>query len=133
MSDLEPSREHPRVPGPSLWPVGLALGIVVLLVGLVMAWWIVALGVVIVFVFALLWARDVAQEQGLAVLWQREPASAGSLTVGKFPSEWMVVARDLRELGNLPGDARWRQPEVPPTTPLWTDDFSNILSVLSFR
>ncbi len=72
----------------------------------------------------------VAQEQGLAVLWQREPASAGSLTVGKFPSEWMVVARDLRDLGSLPGDARWRQPEVPPTTPLWTDDFSNILAVL---
>jgi len=72
----------------------------------------------------------VAQEQGLAVLWQREPASAGSLIVGKFPSEWMVVARDLRDLGSLPGDARWRQPEVPPTTPLWTDDFSNILAVL---
>src|SRR3954471_1650154 len=66
MSDLEPSRDHPRVPGPSLWPVGLALGIVVLLVGLVMAWWVVALGVVIVFVFALLWTRDIAQEQGLA-------------------------------------------------------------------
>src|SRR4051812_34504779 len=65
MSDLEPSREHPRVPGPSLWPVGLALGIVVLLVGFVMAWWIVALGVVVVFVFALLWARDVAREHGV--------------------------------------------------------------------
>src|SRR5262245_28215302 len=75
MSDLEPSREHPRVPGPSLWPVGLALGIVVLLVGFAMAWWIVALGVVIVFVFALLWARDVAREQGVDAA-ADEPAPA---------------------------------------------------------
>ena len=65
MSDLEPSREHPRVPGPSLWPVGLALGIVVILVGFAMAWWIVALGVVIFLVFGILWGRDIAREQGL--------------------------------------------------------------------
>ena len=33
---LEPSHdEHPHVPGPSLWPVGFALGVVVLLVGLI--------------------------------------------------------------------------------------------------
>src|SRR5262245_31045399 len=73
MSDLEPSRQDPRVPGPSLWPIGLALGIVVLLVGFVMAWWIVAVGVVIIFVFALLWARDIAEERGLAAA--AEPAA----------------------------------------------------------
>ena len=77
MSDLEPSREHPRVPGPSLWPVGLALGIVVLLVGLVHGLVIVALGVAIVFVFALLWARDVAQEQGLADSEMAAPEASG--------------------------------------------------------
>jgi hypothetical protein len=72
----------------------------------------------------------VAQEEGLTVLWQREPATAGSLTVGKFPSEWMVVARGPRDLGSLPSDARWRVPDVPAATPLWSDDFSNILAVL---
>ncbi len=71
-----------------------------------------------------------AREHGLTVLWQREPASAGSLEDGKFPSEWMVMARDARDLGNLTGDARWVAPVVPESTPLWTDDFSNILSVL---
>ena len=65
MSDLEPSRQDSHVPGPSLWPVGLALGIVVLLVGFAMAWWVVAVGVVVVFVFGLLWARDIAAEKGL--------------------------------------------------------------------
>ena len=39
---MEPrAPEHPHVPGPSLWPVGFALGIVALLVGLVVSWWIV--------------------------------------------------------------------------------------------
>jgi menaquinol-cytochrome c reductase iron-sulfur subunit len=37
----------------------------VLLVGFAMAWWIVALGVVLVFIFALLWVRDRAAEHGL--------------------------------------------------------------------
>jgi hypothetical protein len=71
-----------------------------------------------------------AQDQGLVAIWQREPATAGSLTDGKFPSEWMVIARDRADLGALAADARWQPPVVAATTPLWTDDFSNILSVL---
>jgi hypothetical protein len=71
-----------------------------------------------------------AQAEGLTALWQREPASAGSLADGKFPSEWMVLARDARDLGRLTSDPRWTAPRVQPATPLWTDDFSNILSVL---
>ena len=42
----------------------------------------------------------------------------------------MVVAREARDLGGLTTDARWGAPVVAPSTPLWTDDFSNILSVL---
>jgi spermidine synthase len=71
-----------------------------------------------------------AQDQGLVAVWQREPATAGSLTDGKFPSEWMVIARNRADLGALVNDPRWKAPAVAPTTPLWTDDFSNILSVL---
>ena len=71
-----------------------------------------------------------AQDQGLVALWQREPATAGSLTDGKFPSEWMVIARDRADLGALAADSRWKAPAVAATTPLWSDDFSNILSVL---
>jgi spermidine synthase len=71
-----------------------------------------------------------AQSEGLVALWQREPGTAGSFSEGKFPSEWMVLARDRAALGGLAGDPRWKPPVVAPTTPLWTDDFSNILSVL---
>ena len=71
-----------------------------------------------------------AADQGLVALWQREPATAGSLAEGKFPSEWMVIARTPGDLGGLVHDARWKAPAVAADTPLWTDDFSNILSVL---
>jgi hypothetical protein len=72
----------------------------------------------------------VAQEHGLTVLWQQEPATAGSLEEGKFPSEWIVMARRAGDLGVVATDPRWIPPVVPASTPLWTDDFSNILSVL---
>src|SRR5512133_2805685 len=44
---LEPNRDHPHVPGPSLWPVGFAVGVVVLLVGLIVGWPIIILGAVL--------------------------------------------------------------------------------------
>jgi menaquinol-cytochrome c reductase iron-sulfur subunit len=62
---LEPSREHPHVPGPSLWPVGFALGVVALLVGVVVNWAIVAAGAVIAVIFGFLWVRDLARGHGL--------------------------------------------------------------------
>jgi hypothetical protein len=71
-----------------------------------------------------------AESEGLVARWQREPPTAGSLEAGKFPSEWMVLARDPADLGVLAHDPRWIPPAVAPWTPLWTDDFSNILSVL---
>lgn len=46
------------------------------------------------------------------------------------PSEWMLAARSERDLGPLAADPRWQVPQIPASTPLWTDDFSNILSVL---
>jgi Rieske Fe-S protein len=55
---VDPSREHPHVPGPSLWPVGLALGAVVLLVGFVVSWSLVAVGAIITLIFGFLWIKD---------------------------------------------------------------------------
>jgi menaquinol-cytochrome c reductase iron-sulfur subunit len=48
-----------HLPPPTLWPVGVALGIVCILVGLVVSWPAVAVGGGIVLVFGFLWARDV--------------------------------------------------------------------------
>ena len=30
---MQPQEDHPHVPGPSLWPVGFAVGVVVLMIG----------------------------------------------------------------------------------------------------
>jgi Rieske Fe-S protein len=50
-------------PPPSLWPVGFAVGIVCLLVGLVISWWVAAVGAVLAAVFGFLWARDVVGQR----------------------------------------------------------------------
>lgn len=71
-----------------------------------------------------------AADAGLEALWQREPPDAGSWALGKFPSEWLIVARDRADFGRLSTDSRWKTPQAPAGTPLWTDDFSNILSVI---
>jgi menaquinol-cytochrome c reductase iron-sulfur subunit len=43
--------------------VGFAVGIVCLLVGLVISWWVAALGAALALVFGFLWARDVATRE----------------------------------------------------------------------
>ena len=55
-----PGDDRPQLPQPSLWPVGFAVGIVCLLVGLVVSWWVAAVGAALALVFGFLWARDVA-------------------------------------------------------------------------
>ena len=68
--------EHPHVPGPSLWPVGFAVGIVVLLIGLIVSWWILAAGAVIALAFAFLWVRDLTGGTALAHAPDVPPESA---------------------------------------------------------
>jgi len=75
-------------------------------------------------------AARIAEEAGLAALWQSEPPNAGSLISGKLPSDWMVFARRREDFGSLVNDERWVTPVAPRQAPLWTDDFSNVLSVL---
>jgi Rieske Fe-S protein len=58
--------DHPHVPGPSLWPVGFAVGIVVLLVGLIISWWVAALGAAVALAFAFVWVRDLTAGTSLA-------------------------------------------------------------------
>jgi hypothetical protein len=73
----------------------------------------------------------IATAAGAVVLWQQEsPADAGPDS-GKQASEWLIVTRERRDLGRLAEDPRWKVPLVDyHRTPLWTDDFSNILTVI---
>jgi hypothetical protein len=71
-----------------------------------------------------------AESHGLIARWQQHSANPAAMP-GQFSSDWMVMARSADDLGTLIDDPRWLRPPIPPGTPLWTDDFSNILSVLS--
>ena len=73
-----------------------------------------------------------AASHGLIARVQRQAVNQ-AITPERFTSEWMVMARDANDLGRLAGDSRWSAPSIPPSTPLWTDDFSNIVSVLSLN
>ena len=53
--------ETPHLPPPSLWPVGFAIGIACLLVGLVVSSARRRIGAVIAAVFGFLWVRDVTR------------------------------------------------------------------------
>ena len=63
---MEPEEGHGQEEqsAPSLWPIGLAVGVVCLLVGLVVSWVAVAVGAVLFVIFGALWARDVASGHG---------------------------------------------------------------------
>ena len=55
--------DRPHLPPPSLWPVGFAVGIACILVGLIVSpKLIVPIGVVIAVVFGFLWARDATRD-----------------------------------------------------------------------
>jgi hypothetical protein len=44
---LEPKTDQPHVPGPSLWPIGFAIGVACVLVGLIVSMPAVIVGAVI--------------------------------------------------------------------------------------
>jgi Rieske Fe-S protein len=55
--------EEPHLPPPTLWPIGFAIGIVVVLVGLIIDPILISsIGGAIAVVFAFLWARDATAE-----------------------------------------------------------------------
>jgi len=62
---VEPNREHHDLPGPSLWPIGFAIGIACLLVGLIVSWIVVAVGATLALVFAFMWVRELASARAL--------------------------------------------------------------------
>jgi hypothetical protein len=65
---------------------------------------------------------------------------------GKQPSQWVILTKKRENFGKLlqpPGTmdyegrtvtlTAWSELEAPGDTPLWTDDFSNILSVMTWK
>ncbi|HYY64776.1 MAG TPA: Rieske 2Fe-2S domain-containing protein [Gaiellaceae bacterium] len=85
---MEPhqGQDKPHLPPPSLWPIGFAIGIVCILVGLIVSWPAAAVGVAITLLFGFLWVRDVTGPYRRRDI-GTEPAVAGpeSATTGAPP------------------------------------------------
>jgi Rieske Fe-S protein len=53
--------DQPHLPAPSIWPIGFAVGIACILIGLVISLLVAVIGFAIALVFGFLWLRDVTR------------------------------------------------------------------------
>jgi hypothetical protein len=51
----------------------------------------------------------------------------------KYGTSWVILARDMRDFGELAKDRRWTELNSEEPIGLWTDDFSNLLGVFNWR
>jgi SAM-dependent methyltransferase len=79
----------------------------------------------------------ITADLGLAALWRldvnRSPERLAQ--VMRRSSEWLIAARsgeDLQRVVRARPAAGWQAVEVDPALPVWTDDYSNILSVFKW-
>jgi hypothetical protein len=52
--------------------------------------------------------------------------------IGAFTSHWVLITQQHEDFGPLTRRVDWVPLSPSPRGPLWTDDFSNILSVFRF-
>jgi hypothetical protein len=74
--------------------------------------------------------REAADLGAAALVWEDDATVEEMTTTGRYGSVWVAVARSTDDLKGLAADGRWRAVRVGPGTPLWTDDYSNILGVI---
>lgn len=72
---------------------------------------------------------NLAQDAGLVCLYQDNWVSEAEQNAFYIRSMWVVMARTQADLGELAADQRWTALAKNPQAGLWTDDFSNVLSV----
>jgi len=70
----------------------------------------------------------IAKEMGVTALALESSPNQRQYDQGMRPSIWMVIVRDRSHAAKLIG---WRPAKPHSDTPLWTDDYSNILSAYS--
>ena len=75
---------------------------------------------------------SIAHGLGVAIALRSDfELGAASRREVKYGSDWVVMARHRDELGALASDPRWHAPQAPEGFRQWTDDYSNIMSVLA--
>jgi spermidine synthase len=75
---------------------------------------------------------NLARDRGLACYDQVDEQVEGE--PGKLSSNWVMMANKKEDLGSVPNDRRWRLCSTTSnSSEVWTDDFSNILSIFKWR
>ena len=75
-----------------------------------------------------------AQQEGLFALANVDDRiPAADTRIGRFPSHWVLLARNPEALALLAGRPGWRPPAFREGVRPWTDDYSNIIQVLTRR
>ena len=76
---------------------------------------------------------SLAKARGLVALECDEAAVVAAMKAGKYPSRWVAIARGAEHLGKLASDERWQPLQSRPGMRVWTDDYSNLLSIFDWR
>lgn len=71
-----------------------------------------------------------SRDAGLAALSQNDNNES---TKGKYRSHWVIMARKEADFSSLRNDARWVKLRSGEQSAVWTDDFSNVLSVFRWK
>jgi menaquinol-cytochrome c reductase iron-sulfur subunit len=92
---VEPNRDQHHLPGPSLWPIGFAIGVACVLVGLIISWPVVAVGAAIAAISAALWIRD--SGRGYATAVEHEPETRPARAGEAVPADQVGTAMPVME------------------------------------
>ena len=75
---------------------------------------------------------DLARSRALTCV-ARDDTQPNQQIEGKEASQWVVMARRPEDLNNLMSDPRWYTLNGDTTRHVWTDDFSNIITIFKWR
>jgi spermidine synthase len=70
------------------------------------------------------------QDQGLMAVEQAQQNAADDIQTGKYASDWVIASADAGAIHLLAMDPRWKPLSPQRQMRVWTDDYSNILTVL---
>lgn len=102
-ADPEHEAGPPHLPSPTIWPIGFAAGVALVLVGLVVSWPVVAVGAGLAVVFGFLWARDLTREVRRRPPAPEEPAPVHELVEPPAEDEETRVTRSAFLTGSTLG------------------------------
>ena len=73
---------------------------------------------------------NLARDAGLTCLLGNQDALLGVGLQEANASVWVALAREREDLGEIVDGGRWRRCNTGPDSHTWTDDYSNIFSLL---